>query len=300
MAKALRRGSSGPAVLAVQRELKRHWFPELNATGNYDSETEAAVRHFQASVGFTGKDVDGVVGNKTMVALFQTFDIKMRANLIPSLKMPSILSTPPSLLLPVPPGNAPPGPTGAPVVNATKPEIPKKLQLSMQVGVQESRRDGPGIQMQWGLTARTRAFWPKSDKNKVYHDIHFEAMPNLVLQIPIPPLSSIYAGQLGITIQPLTDWLVIRNRWHMLTPSFGAFGQYPLNRKQAAPGKDDPSTHARIGFNAGLELFHVEFNSSGMSLGLAGQISGYHDFTDHRLHLDPGALIFWQGPLGSW
>jgi len=46
-------------------------FKFLKEDGKFDAETKRAVEQFQQDKGFTGKDVDGVVGDKTWSALLQ-------------------------------------------------------------------------------------------------------------------------------------------------------------------------------------------------------------------------------------
>jgi uncharacterized protein YkwD len=57
----LRLGSTGTAVLAVQRRLG------VNPTGHYGTDTRRAVRHFQRSLGWSGT---GVVSHRTWQRLF--------------------------------------------------------------------------------------------------------------------------------------------------------------------------------------------------------------------------------------
>jgi hypothetical protein len=64
-------GSSGSAVVKLQQALIDAGFPlpKHGADGKFGSETKAAVKDFQTASGFTGKDIDGIVGSKTMGAL---------------------------------------------------------------------------------------------------------------------------------------------------------------------------------------------------------------------------------------
>jgi len=61
-------GSQGPDVATLQQALNRLGMLQAAPTGNYDDQTWAAVRTFQASVGGTG-DPDGVFGPATRSAL---------------------------------------------------------------------------------------------------------------------------------------------------------------------------------------------------------------------------------------
>jgi hypothetical protein len=62
----LRNGSSGPAVLELQRALAREGFDPGPLDGKFGSGTERAVRAFQRA---NGLDVDGIVGPMTQRAL---------------------------------------------------------------------------------------------------------------------------------------------------------------------------------------------------------------------------------------
>src|SRR5205814_56918 len=62
----LQRGSSGPAVLALQQRLKDLGFDPNGVDGNFGPGTEAAVRAFQQAKGL---GVDGKVGPNTSAAL---------------------------------------------------------------------------------------------------------------------------------------------------------------------------------------------------------------------------------------
>jgi hypothetical protein len=120
-----------------------------------------------------------------------------------------------------------------------------------------------------------------------------------VLGIPLPP-SSIYTGQLGITVQPVTDWLVLWDRLHLLTPAFGIYGQIPLNHPTGSiPVVDDPASHSRLGGFVGLELFHVDIVKDRLAIGVSGQESGYWDLHDHTFVWDPSILGFLQGSFGA-
>jgi Putative peptidoglycan binding domain/D-alanyl-D-alanine carboxypeptidase len=67
-AEPLRRGSSGPAVAALQERLNRDHpdFSHLVVDGDFGPATEAAVREFQRRAGLA---VDGVAGPRTLTAL---------------------------------------------------------------------------------------------------------------------------------------------------------------------------------------------------------------------------------------
>jgi putative peptidoglycan binding protein len=258
--------------------------------GDYGPATERAVRLFQAAAGFTGRDVDGKVGPKTTLALFQIFDMKVAGTLTPKKDAPA--NTP--RVGPVtPPAKRPPTPVPVPPtqVKADPPDdVPKRFQGSAQFGYQWSNRDGSGLQLQVGLTFRTRDYFPRSKKNAFYHGLHTEIALQPALGIPLPG-SSIYTGQLGVTVQPVTDWFVLWDRLHLFTPTIGVFGQIPFN----SPDGVDPGSHSRLGFNVGMELFHVDIIKDHLAIGVSGQESGYWDFTDRRMYFDPSVLGFVQG-----
>jgi Putative peptidoglycan binding domain len=297
MHKTLRIGSRGAGVTAVQRELQSRLAPTLVIDGTYGKETEAAVRRFQKAVGFQARDVDGEVGPKTMLALFQTFDMKIHAHLVPDLKPPAILSPadPPvssrsgSPVLPAKP---------APAASTPEPP-PKRFQSNLQFGPQGSLRDGAGLQLQLALTFRSRNYFPHSDKHKFYHGAHVELIPALSCGFPVAK-GSIFTGQIAVTVQPLTDWLVVGDRWHLFTPVVGIFGQIPLDPRDAAEGTKDPATHSRLGGTVGGELFHFDILPDRLAIGVSGQESFYWDFKDRRLFWDPSVMGFIQGTLGSW
>jgi hypothetical protein len=300
MPKILKNGSKGPEVAVVQRRLKQFIAPELVVDGNFGDKTEAAVRRFQKAAGFNHADIDGRVGPKTTLALFQAFDVRIFGRLKLNLAPPGIPTFKSyqanrtgsgNKSQPTPPA---PGP-GSP----QKIDVPKRFQANTQLGYQQSLRDGPGVQAQLGLTVRSPNYFGKRYTGRFFEGIHFEVMPSLSLGIPLPG-SSIYTGQLGVTIQPLTDWLVIQDRWHFLTPSLGTFAQLPFNPSSQKPGMDDPSSHSRVGGSVGLELFHVDIVKDRLAVGISGQESFYWDFKDHNLFWDPSVLGFVQGTLGSW
>ncbi|MFD8496212.1 peptidoglycan-binding protein [Amycolatopsis sp. NPDC059657] len=67
-AATLKRGSQGPAVVALQRRLNA-WFPaysHLTADGVFGAGTEGVVREFQRRAGLTA---DGIAGPRTLAAL---------------------------------------------------------------------------------------------------------------------------------------------------------------------------------------------------------------------------------------
>jgi len=64
-------GAKGEEVKTIQKKLIDLGFLKISApTGNYQEQTKKAVEAFQKSKGFTGKDVDGIVGPKTSKVLF--------------------------------------------------------------------------------------------------------------------------------------------------------------------------------------------------------------------------------------
>jgi hypothetical protein len=297
MSKLLRNGSHGCEVVAIQRALNRRLSPPIKVDGIFGSKTEAAVRRFQKAVGFPRKEIDGLVGPKTTVALFQIFDMKITADLKP--KDSNAAPTSPSQT----PANKPADPPRTVPASETKPgdskeELPQRFQLSAQVGFQDSSRDGPGVQVALGATFRSRDYFPNSGPNTIYHGTHLEIGLSPSLGIPLPP-SSIYTGQLGVTISPVTDWFVLRDRLHLFTPSFNVFGQIPLNHPNVTPPVDDPSSHPRLGGAVGLELFHFDIIKDRLSIGISGQESGYWDFQDRRVIWDPSFLGFLQGTFGA-
>jgi peptidoglycan hydrolase-like protein with peptidoglycan-binding domain len=300
MSKLLGIGSTGSEVSAVQTELNRSIVPPLKVDGIYGPKTEKAVRHFQKAVGFHGRDVDGVVGPKTTTALFQVFDMKISGNLIPRANSSTASSFPTGKPAVV---NRTPAPTLAPSpsLKANDPtELPKRFQSTLQFGFQDSNRDGRGLQAQLGFTFRTRDYYPNSGVNTIYHGMHWETMFAPVLGIPLPS-SMIYTGQIGVTVQPVTDWFVLSDRLHLLTPSIGFYGQIPMNHPNATtPSKDDPASHPRLGGFIGLELFHLDIVKDRLAIGISGQESAYWDFKDRKVIWDPSVLGFLQITFGSW
>ncbi|MFW6263946.1 MAG: peptidoglycan-binding domain-containing protein [Cyanobacteriota bacterium] len=65
----LRQGFEGPSVSRVQERLRELNYFRGDISGYYGQQTEAAVRSFQGAYGL---DVDGVVGDETWSALFDT------------------------------------------------------------------------------------------------------------------------------------------------------------------------------------------------------------------------------------
>src|SRR6266446_4033513 len=278
MSKILRLGSHGPEVSLVQQRLNKCFTPPLGVDGKYGDKTQAAVIRFQKAVGFPKRDVDGVVGDKTRFALFQLFDVNICAAIKPKSNPPAKPAPPASKPVVVnPPIKTITGPKSTPAsINQPPPtasddELPRWFQLSGQFAGQYSGRDGFGLQAQLGFTARSRNYFPNSGKSLIYHSAHFEAMFAPVLGIPLPP-SSTYTGQLSVTIQPITDWFVLWDRLHLLTPSLGFYGQIPLNSPSPSiPMIDDPATHSRLGGALGLEFFHVDIIKDRLSFGVSGQ-----------------------------
>ena len=290
MSKRLRFGSKGAAVVAIQRELQKRVAPDLVINGHFDKATEDAVRLFQKAAGFEGKDITGTVGPKTTLAIFQTFDMYLKVKLTPDLKRPEILSLPnPSRYFP----------SATPVASPTKANeeaAPKLRQLNWQFGAQGSRRDGAGLQLQLGLTFRAcKPYFPHSDKHKFYHGAHAEIIPQLTIGFPVAK-GGIFTGQLTVTIQPLTDWLVIGDRWHLFTPAFGFYGQIPLNSGPAS----DPATHKRAGGYVGAELFHFDILPDRLAVGVSGQEAFYWDSKSKHAFADPSVMGFLQGTIVGW
>ncbi len=301
MGKLLRQGSAGPEVKALQTQLNKYVTPPLKVDGRFGPKTEAAVRHFQKAAGFHGRDVDGVVGPKTTLALCQIFDMKIRGTLTAKQNPPNVTPpvNPPGKPVVKPANQMPkPMPVPANLTKANDPtDLPKRFQGNLQAGFQDSKRDGPGLQTQLGLTFRSRDYFPNSGANTIYHGMHSETVfAPLVLGIPLPP-SSIYTGQLSVTVSPVTDWLVLGDRLHLLTPSVGVYGQIPLNQSS---DPTDPAGHQRLGGFAQLELFHFDIVKDTLAIGISGQESGYWDFKDRRLIWDPSVLGFMQWTFGSW
>ncbi len=298
--KILRHGSRGPEVRQVQEQLNKFICPHIDVDGKFGNDTEAAVRVFQKAAGFRGRDIDGEVGPKTTVALFQVFDVSICGTLKPN-PAKSKLNAPAPANPPKPAMNNAPKPIPVPANQGTAnpPELPKRYQLSSQFGYQLSRRDGPGLQYNWGWTFRSRDYFPSSGPDTIYHGMHNEVMISPTLGIPLPP-SSIYTGQLSVQVSPVTDWLVLWDRLHLLTPSVGVYGQIPFNPRDANPMMDDPATHPRLGGYVGLELFHFDIIKDTLSIGISGQESGYWDFANQRIFWDPSVLGFlnWQIGVG--
>jgi len=307
MSHMLHVGSKGPEVSLVQKELKKCVDTSLVVDGKFGPHTQAAVIKFQKAAGFKGRDVDGIVGPKTTVALFRMFNVSVCGNLTPKSAQPNNPTPPGKPPAPKPPAPPPPAkvqPKTNPTSSTTDPpdELPRWFQLSGQPGFQYSARDGAGLQLQLGFTYRSRDYFPRSPAGAFYHGMHNELMLATVLGIPLPP-SSTYTGQLVLQAQPITDWLVLWDRLHLLTPSIGIYGQIPLytagSGMPMTPMVDDPATHSRAGAFLGLEFFHVDIIKDYLSFGASGQLSGYWDFRDDRVFFDPSILGFFQGTFGA-
>jgi hypothetical protein len=123
--KLLMVGSSGSAVEKLQQALIDAGFPlpKYGADGKFGSETKAAVKDFQTDSGFTGKDVDGIVGSKTMGALDAHFGAAPPETTPPETTPPE--TTPPET---TPPETTPPETTPPETdENAKKKEEAKKI-----------------------------------------------------------------------------------------------------------------------------------------------------------------------------
>jgi hypothetical protein len=289
MGKPLHKGSKGPEVAKVQRELRKHGNPNLKDSGVFDGETEMAVRRFQQAMGFGHRDVNGIVGNKTVAALFRVFKLEFKGHLLPDLRDPTVHPGPDLQYH----GKADDSVKRSPLPSQDPESVEpfQRLTSNWQFGYQKSRRDGKGYQFQLSLTARTRSYFPHATLDAFYHDMHTEVIPSVALGIPIPPGSSIYTGQIGLTVQPLTDWFELGG-FHLLIPALGAGVQIPFN---ASPGSTDPSAGRRAGVNLGGTLFQVKVNKQGWLLSVSCQEAGYHDFRDHKFHWDPSCLGAIQG-----
>ena len=65
-------GAKGEEVKKIQQKLIDLGFLKISVpTGNYQEQTKKAVEAFQKSKGFTGKDIDGIVGPITWKVLFE-------------------------------------------------------------------------------------------------------------------------------------------------------------------------------------------------------------------------------------
>jgi hypothetical protein len=73
--KLAKNGSKGTHIVLIQQALIDSGFPlpKYQADGSYGSETQNAVKMFQAAIGFSKADQDGVIGKKTMEALDARF-----------------------------------------------------------------------------------------------------------------------------------------------------------------------------------------------------------------------------------
>jgi hypothetical protein len=293
--KVLLHGSRGQEVRIVQQELKNRVAPGLPVTGYYGDLTEHAVWLFQKQAGFKGPDLDGKVGPKTMAALFPVVDIKVQASIASKAQTQSSAPANPNQSAKptvTPPANPP---------DANKPpEGPDRLQVVGQIGPQLSNRDGAGSQINLAFTYLTRPLFPHSNKSSVYHGATLQLQPSLTLGLPVPS-GSIYTGQLNFLFQPITDWLVLWDRVHLLTPQIGQYSQVPINHDNSLKmrGIDDPSTHARIGGYIGAEIFHVDILKDRLAIGANFQENIYWDFHSGRVICDPSVSSYLQWTFGA-
>ncbi|GLK86699.1 peptidoglycan recognition protein family protein [Ancylobacter defluvii] len=103
----LRRGSSGPAVSALQTRLNAALLQPIKADGDFGPATERAVRAFQAIVGLV---VDGIAGPQTQTALERATTAAKPGKVEPDKS---------AMAQPVPAGAAPPPNAGTLALLAT-------------------------------------------------------------------------------------------------------------------------------------------------------------------------------------
>jgi peptidoglycan hydrolase-like protein with peptidoglycan-binding domain len=293
MGGVLKKGSSGPRVVEIQRELQKRGSPKLPATGYYGTLTEEAVRKFQKAAGFEKKDIDGRVGNQTLMALFPVVQVKLNANLIPQPHGPYLKFDPP----PPPSAIGSPTPTPAPTTGGDDNQ-PRWLQGQGQVGGQLSPRDGLGATVSGALTLRFRDY--KGGKLG-----HAEVQGQVQVGLPSAG-SSIYTGQYSLNVQPFTDLLVLPEtsyigKTHYVNAFANLYYQGPYNKDPAGStnAAKDLAAHPRAGINVGANLIQLDLRA-GASLILTGQLALYRDLQDHDYHLDPQLMLNLQFPLASW
>lgn len=80
----LRSGDRNNCVRKLQNLLTKRWGYSLKADGVFGTGTKNAVIEFQKSKGFTGKDVDGVVGAKTWAKLADNVGVMFRTETTPA------------------------------------------------------------------------------------------------------------------------------------------------------------------------------------------------------------------------
>lgn len=87
----LRVGDRGPAVERLQQALVDTGFslPRFGADGVFGSETKSAVEAFQRSAGLTGRQIDGIVGKKTIRLLDQRLTLDHHIRTVPVVAQPS-------------------------------------------------------------------------------------------------------------------------------------------------------------------------------------------------------------------
>lgn len=68
--KTLKKGSKGEEVRTLQTLLNKNGY-QLIVDGDFGFMTEAAAKGYQAACGFTGRDIDGIVGPKTWAKLYE-------------------------------------------------------------------------------------------------------------------------------------------------------------------------------------------------------------------------------------
>lgn len=78
----LRKGINSPDVVNLELVLQGLGFSGFTVDGNFDDKTENVIKYIQKSHGFTGKDIDGVVGKNTFELLDRLYQPEV-ANFTP-------------------------------------------------------------------------------------------------------------------------------------------------------------------------------------------------------------------------
>ncbi len=78
----VKKGSKGDTVKYLQQELNAMGFNCGDADGAFGPKTDAAARAYQKAVGFTGKDVDGIVGKMTWTEILTVHTVEMSPSML--------------------------------------------------------------------------------------------------------------------------------------------------------------------------------------------------------------------------